>query len=83
MYSDGNVFENNTFTENAAGAAIMFSKDLVVRGNRFVNNRGHRAYGSIFQSSDRSTLGAKRNFRKRGRSFVQSMQREQDRRAIE
>ena len=36
MYSDGNVFENNTFTENAAGAAIMFSKDIVMRGNRFV-----------------------------------------------
>ena len=56
MYSDGNVFENNTFTENAAGAAIMFSKELVVRGNRFVNNRGYRAYGLIFQSSDRSRL---------------------------
>ena len=25
MYSDGNTFENNTFQENAAGAAIMFS----------------------------------------------------------
>ena len=34
----------------------MFSKDLIVRGNRFVNNRGHRAYGLIFQSSDRSSL---------------------------
>jgi nitrous oxidase accessory protein len=56
MYSDGNIFENNTFTENAAGAAIMFSKDMVVRGNRFVNNRGYRAYGLIFQSSDRSRL---------------------------
>jgi nitrous oxidase accessory protein len=56
MYSDHNVFLNNTFTENAAGAAIMFSKELVVRGNRFINNRGHRAYGLIFQSSDRSRL---------------------------
>jgi len=56
MYSDGCRFENNIFSENAAGAAIMFSKELVVRGNRFVSNRGHRAYGLIFQSSDRSTL---------------------------
>jgi hypothetical protein len=30
--------------------------DMVVRGNRFVNNRGYRAYGLIFQSSDRSRL---------------------------
>jgi len=56
MYSDDNVFLNNTFTENAAGAAIMFSKGLLVRGNKFINNRGHRAYGLIFQSSDRSKL---------------------------
>ncbi len=54
MYSDGNVFENNTFTENAAGAAIMFSKELTVRGNRFISNRGARAYGLIVQSTDRS-----------------------------
>lgn len=56
MYSDGNTFEDNTFADNAAGAAIMFSKELVLRGNRFVGNRGHRAYGLIFQSSDRSVL---------------------------
>ena len=56
MYSDQNVFLDNTFSENAAGAAIMFSKGLVVRGNRFINNRGHRAYGLIFQSSDQSIL---------------------------
>jgi nitrous oxidase accessory protein len=56
MYSDTNVFENNTFTENAAGAAIMFSKGLAVLGNHFVNNRGHRAYGLIFQSTDNSRL---------------------------
>jgi nitrous oxidase accessory protein len=56
MYSDGNIFENNTFSENAAGAAIMFSKELSVIGNRFINNRGHRAYGLIFQSSDHSRI---------------------------
>jgi nitrous oxidase accessory protein len=56
MYSDANIFENNTFTKNAAGAAIMFSKNMVVRGNQFVSNRGYRAYGLIFQSSDNSRL---------------------------
>jgi nitrous oxidase accessory protein len=56
MYSDGNTFENNTFTDNAAGAAIMFSKNMVVRCNRFISNRGYRAYGLIFQSADNSRL---------------------------
>ena len=32
----------------------MFSKELTVRGNHFVNNRGLRAYGIIIQSTDRS-----------------------------
>jgi nitrous oxidase accessory protein len=56
MYSDDNVFVNNTFTENAAGAAIMFSKGLTVQNNKFVSNRGLRAYGLIFQSTDNSRL---------------------------
>ncbi len=56
MYSNDNVFVNNTFTENAAGGAVMFSHGLTVRNNHFVNNRGLRAYGLIFQSTDNSLL---------------------------
>ena len=52
MYSDDNTFVGNVFSENAAGAALMFSKRLEIRNNRFVNNRGFRAYGLIFQSMD-------------------------------
>jgi nitrous oxidase accessory protein len=52
MYSDDNTFVGNVFSENAAGAALMFSKRLEIRNNRFVNNRGFRAYGLIFQSID-------------------------------
>ena len=36
----------------------MFSKELIVRGNHFVNNRGLRAYGLIIQSTDRSRFEA-------------------------
>ena len=32
MYSDDNRFERNVFTMNAAGAAVMFSKRIVLRG---------------------------------------------------
>lgn len=53
MYSDNNDFETNTFSENAAGAAIMFSHDILIRGNHFVDNRGSRAYGILFQSDER------------------------------
>jgi nitrous oxidase accessory protein len=52
MYSDGNTFERNVFSDNAAGAALMYSKRLVLRHNRFVANRSQRAYGLLLQSID-------------------------------
>ncbi len=56
MYSDNNTFENNVFAQNAAGAAVMFSRDLIIRGNEFIDNRGSRAYGILFQSDERVRL---------------------------
>ena len=50
MYSDGNRFEGNVFRDNAAGAALMFSKGLTLTRNRFVANRSHRAYGLLLQT---------------------------------
>jgi nitrous oxidase accessory protein len=56
MYSHHNSFANNHFSENAAGAALMFSKEIVMRDNHFIRHRGHRAYGVVLQSVDRSVL---------------------------
>ena len=47
MYSDDNRFEANAFRDNAAGAALMYSKGIVLRDNRFLANRNHRAYGLL------------------------------------
>lgn len=47
MYSDENRFEHNVFTENAAGAALMFSRGIVLRDNTFAASRSHRAYGLL------------------------------------
>ncbi|HEY8549579.1 MAG TPA: NosD domain-containing protein [Vicinamibacterales bacterium] len=52
MYSDGNRFEDNVFQDNAAGAALMFSKEIVLRHNAFLASRNHRAYGLLLQSVD-------------------------------
>jgi nitrous oxidase accessory protein len=52
MYSDDNRFERNGFTENAAGAAIMFSKRIVLRENRFTRHVGYRAYGLLLQTAE-------------------------------
>lgn len=56
MYSDRNRFAGNVFRDNAAGAALMYSKGLTLTGNRFVANRSHRAYGLLLQSLDDTTV---------------------------
>jgi nitrous oxidase accessory protein len=52
MFSDDNVFEDNTFANGAAGTAIMYSKRIVFRRNRFVRNRGFASVGLLFQTCD-------------------------------
>jgi nitrous oxidase accessory protein len=58
MYSDENTFEDNLFRENAAGAALMSSRDIVLRRNRFLANQSHRSYGVLLQTIDSTTLEA-------------------------
>src|SRR5690606_24083996 len=43
----------NVFAENAAGAAIMFSKQIVLRENTFTRHVGYRAYGVLLQTAER------------------------------
>jgi nitrous oxidase accessory protein len=50
MFSDDNVFEDNTFENGAAGTAIMYSQRIVFRRNRFLRNRGFASVGLLFQS---------------------------------
>jgi nitrous oxidase accessory protein len=50
MYSDDNVFEDNLFENNAAGAAVMYSSRITFRRNRFLRNRGFASVGLLLQS---------------------------------
>lgn len=53
MYADHNTFVDNTFRENVAGAAIMFSRDITFRGNEFALNRSVASgYGLLFKDVD-------------------------------
>ncbi len=53
MFSDRNVFEDNVFERGAAGAALMYSKDLQFRRNSFLHNRGVASVGLLLKSCDR------------------------------
>ncbi len=52
MFSDDNVFEDNTFENGAAGAALMYSKRLTFRRNRFLHNRGFASVGLLLKACD-------------------------------
>jgi len=52
MFSDDNTFEDNLFENGAAGTALMYSRRIVFRRNRFVRNRGFASVGLLFKACD-------------------------------
>ncbi|MGE5345120.1 MAG: nitrous oxide reductase family maturation protein NosD [Acidithiobacillales bacterium] len=52
MFSDENVFEDNLFASGAAGTALMYSRRIVFRRNRFLHNRGFASVGLLFKTCD-------------------------------
>jgi nitrous oxidase accessory protein len=52
MFSDDNTFEDNLFENGAAGTALMYSKRIVFRRNRFLHNRGFASVGLLLKACD-------------------------------
>ena len=52
MFSDDNRFEDNVFENAAAGAALMYSRRIVFRRNRFLHNRGFASVGLLLKACD-------------------------------
>jgi nitrous oxidase accessory protein len=52
MFSDDNLFEDNLFENGAAGTALMYSKRITFRRNRFLHNRGFASVGLLFKACD-------------------------------
>lgn len=52
MYCDDNVFEDNVFADNHTGGAIMYSRRLTLRRNRFTGSRGPSAHGLLIKVAD-------------------------------
>lgn len=49
MYSDSCRYAGNSFVENLAGVAVMYSHAVIMRGNRFERSRGAAAYGLLLK----------------------------------
>jgi nitrous oxidase accessory protein len=52
MFSDDNLFEDNTFERGAAGTAVMNSRRITFRRNRFLRNRGFASVGLLLKTCE-------------------------------
>lgn len=58
MFSDSCSYRHNTFRNNQAGVAVMYTKRLTIEENRFEDNTGPTAYGLLLKEISDSRLGA-------------------------
>jgi nitrous oxidase accessory protein len=56
MFSNGCAYTGNTFVGNRAGVAVMYSRDVSMRGNRFADSWGGSSYGLLLKDISDSRL---------------------------
>ena len=49
MFSHSDTYTSNTFKNNGAGVAVMYSKHVKMENNRFEENWGPSAYGILLK----------------------------------
>jgi nitrous oxidase accessory protein len=56
MFSNDDSYIENTFTDNGAGVAVMYSKKVVMVNNHFLHNWGPSAYGLLLKEISDSQI---------------------------
>lgn len=56
MFSNNDTYTNNTFIENGAGVAVMFSHHVNMIGNYFEKNQGASSYGILLKEISDGTI---------------------------
>lgn len=56
MFSNNDTYARNLFQHNGAGVAVMYSKEVDMRHNRFLSNRGASAYGLLLKEINDVTI---------------------------
>ncbi len=49
MFSHNNVYTANVFRQNEAGVAVMYSRNVEMSYNKFLNNKGENVYGLLLK----------------------------------
>lgn len=56
MYSDQCLYTDNTFRDNLTGVAVMYTKNVEMRRNKFVQNWGANRYGLLLKEINDSKV---------------------------
>lgn len=56
MYSDNCSYIENEFRDNVSGVAVMYTKNVVMRHNLFIQNWGANRYGLLLKEINDSTV---------------------------
>jgi len=56
MFSDSCVYTNNTFKNNGAGVAVMYTKNVLMSENKFLHNWGPASYGILLKEISDSRI---------------------------
>lgn len=56
MFSDSSEYRDNHFVRNGAGVAVMYSRHVLMTGNRFEENRGQAAFGLLLKDISDSRI---------------------------
>lgn len=56
MFSDNDIYINNTFKSNGAGVAVMYSKNIKMYNNKYIYNTGPANYGLLLKEIINSEL---------------------------
>lgn len=56
MFSHNDWYEYNTFDNNGAGVAVMYTRKVTMKHNRFINNWGASAYGLLLKDISESHM---------------------------
>ena len=56
MFSNDDLYQNNTFQNNGAGVAVMFSKRIKMYKNTFKDNWGSASYGVLLKEINDSEI---------------------------
>lgn len=49
MFSDSCTYEKNVFESNGAGVAVMYTRNVTMRQNKFINNWGAASFGVLLK----------------------------------